>query len=187
MTWLTLPCALAMALVWRRDGGCTRSLVEEVAYPTNVCLNVSTLIDSCLRSILDVSLSDRHTNDHNRKSCGVSCLSAYITANMPRWLGDVGSMGHADWTDVLSKNCRTGAPGQCRALAGFLVFDFAFFCFGLGFVVEIVAFSMPPMKSDNVDHEGGGSAKCWFLLVAIVCYIHHWPCCLRVRSSWYCE
>ena len=47
---------------------------------------------SCLRSILGVRLSDRHTNEHIRKSCGVATLSAYITANRLRWLGHVGRM-----------------------------------------------------------------------------------------------
>ena len=39
---------------------------------------------SCLRSILGVRLSDRHTNEHIRKPCGVATLSAYITANRLR-------------------------------------------------------------------------------------------------------
>ena len=47
---------------------------------------------SCLRSILGVRLSDRHTNEHIRKSCGVATLSAYITANRLRCLGHVGRM-----------------------------------------------------------------------------------------------
>ena len=47
---------------------------------------------SCLRSILGVRLSDRHTNEHIRESCGVATLSAYITANRLRWLGHVGRM-----------------------------------------------------------------------------------------------
>ena len=47
---------------------------------------------SCLRSILGVRLSDRHTNEHIRKSCGVATLSAYITAHRLRWLGHVGRM-----------------------------------------------------------------------------------------------
>ena len=47
---------------------------------------------SCLRSILGVRLSDRHTNEHIRKSCGVATLSAYSTANRLRWLGHVGRM-----------------------------------------------------------------------------------------------
>ena len=47
---------------------------------------------SCLGSILGVRLSDRHTNEHIRKSCGVATLSAYITANRLRWLGHVGRM-----------------------------------------------------------------------------------------------
>ena len=45
---------------------------------------------SCLRSILGVSLSDGHFNEHIRKPCGVATLAAYITANMLRWLGHVG-------------------------------------------------------------------------------------------------
>jgi exonuclease III len=47
---------------------------------------------SCLRSILRVRLSDRHRNEHIRKSCGVATLSAYITATRLRWLGHVGRM-----------------------------------------------------------------------------------------------
>ena len=47
---------------------------------------------SCLRSILGVRLSDRHRNEHIRKSCGVATLSAYITATRLRWLGHVGRM-----------------------------------------------------------------------------------------------
>jgi hypothetical protein len=49
---------------------------------------------SCLRSILGVKLSDRHTNSHVRASCGITTLSSLITANRLRWLGHVGRMEH---------------------------------------------------------------------------------------------
>jgi hypothetical protein len=49
---------------------------------------------SCLRSILGVKLSDRHTNAHVRASCGITTLSSLITANRLRWLGHVGRMEH---------------------------------------------------------------------------------------------
>ena len=57
-----------------------------------VCEKLERVHSSCLRSILGVRLSDRHTNEHIRKSCGVATLSAYITANRLRWLGHVGRM-----------------------------------------------------------------------------------------------
>ena len=47
---------------------------------------------SCLRSILEVKLSDRHSNAHVRSVCGIASLAAIITTNRLRWLGHVGRM-----------------------------------------------------------------------------------------------
>ena len=47
---------------------------------------------SCLRSILGVKLSDRHSNAHVRSVCGIASLAAIITTNRLRWLGHVGRM-----------------------------------------------------------------------------------------------
>ena len=47
---------------------------------------------SCLRSILGVKLSDRHSNAHVRSVCGIASLAAMITTNRLRWLGHVGRM-----------------------------------------------------------------------------------------------
>ena len=44
---------------------------------------------SCLRSILGVKLSDRHSNAHVRSVCGIASLPA---TNRLRWLGHVGRM-----------------------------------------------------------------------------------------------
>jgi hypothetical protein len=49
---------------------------------------------SCLRSILGVKLSDRHSNAHVRAKCGATTLSTIISTNRLRWLGHVGRMGH---------------------------------------------------------------------------------------------
>ena len=47
---------------------------------------------SCLRSILGVKLSNRHSNAHVRSVCGIASLAAMITTNRLRWLGHVGRM-----------------------------------------------------------------------------------------------
>jgi hypothetical protein len=47
---------------------------------------------SCLRSILGIKLSDRHSNAHVRAQCGSTTLAAIISANRLRWLGHVGRM-----------------------------------------------------------------------------------------------
>ena len=47
---------------------------------------------SCLRSILGVKLSDRHSNAQVRSVCGIASLAAMITTNRLRWLGHVGRM-----------------------------------------------------------------------------------------------
>jgi hypothetical protein len=47
---------------------------------------------SCLRRMLGVKLSDRHTNVQIRAQCGIVTLNAILTAYRLRWLGHVGRM-----------------------------------------------------------------------------------------------
>ena len=47
---------------------------------------------SCLRQILGVKLSDRHTNVQIRAQCGIVSLATILTAYRLRWLGHVGRM-----------------------------------------------------------------------------------------------
>jgi hypothetical protein len=47
---------------------------------------------SCLRRMLGVKLSDRHTNVQIRAQCGIVSLAAILTAYRLRWLGHVGRM-----------------------------------------------------------------------------------------------
>ena len=49
---------------------------------------------SCLRSILGVKLSDRHSNAHVRAKCRSTTLATIISTNRLRWLGHVGRMEH---------------------------------------------------------------------------------------------
>ena len=72
--------------------GSTPGLLSAFSLRLQLELELERVHSSCLRSILGVRLSDRHTNEHIRKSCGVATLSAYITANRLRWLGHVGRM-----------------------------------------------------------------------------------------------
>ena len=47
---------------------------------------------SCLREMLGVKLSDRHTNAQIRAQCGIVSLANILTAYRLRWLGHVGRM-----------------------------------------------------------------------------------------------
>ena len=74
---------------------------------------------SCLRSILGVKLSDRHSNAHVRSVCGMQSLSRIITANRLRWLGHVGRMepGRLPHIALFSSRCLPHGV-RTRAKAG---------------------------------------------------------------------
>ena len=74
---------------------------------------------SCLRSILGVKLSDRHSNAHVRSVCGIESLSHIITANRLRWLGHVGRMEHGRLPHMALFSALRMPPGvKTRARVG---------------------------------------------------------------------
>ena len=62
------------------------------ALTTEQSLRLERVHTSCLRSILGVKLSDRHSNAHVRSLCGIASLAAIITTNTLRCLGHVSAM-----------------------------------------------------------------------------------------------
>jgi hypothetical protein len=69
---------------------------------------------SCLRSILGVKLSDRHSNAHVRSVCGIASLAAIITTNRLRWLGHVGRMEPGRLPHVALFSSLYGMPTRKR-------------------------------------------------------------------------
>ena len=81
---------------------------------------------SCLRQILGVKLSDRHTNVQLRIQCGIMSLATILTAYRLRWLGHVGRMERGRLPHValfsslhkVHKRSKHGRPPQVGGLCG---------------------------------------------------------------------
>jgi hypothetical protein len=79
----------------------------------------------CLRRLLGVKLSDRHSNVHIRKQCGIASLATILASYRLRWLGHVGRMEHGRLPHIalfsslygVQKRHRVGPPrvrwGSC--------------------------------------------------------------------------